>query len=68
MFLVIRPDLCIGCNRCAIAAVCPDHAIELVHCYPEDDYRGDFELDKEMKALEEGGMGGMDGAESEGRS
>jgi electron transport complex protein RnfB len=56
MFLIIRPDLCIGCNRCAIATVCPDHAIELVHCFPEDDYRGDFELDK---AMEGGAMNGM---------
>ncbi|MBN8459623.1 MAG: 4Fe-4S binding protein [Verrucomicrobia bacterium] len=64
MFLVIRPELCIGCNRCAIAAVCPDHAIELVHCYPEDDYRGDFELDQELKRMEEADMGGMEDAQS----
>jgi electron transport complex protein RnfB len=45
MFLIIRPDLCIGCNRCAIAAVCPDDAVEWAHSYPEDDFRGDFELE-----------------------
>jgi Na+-translocating ferredoxin:NAD+ oxidoreductase subunit B len=60
MFLLIRPDLCIGCNRCAIAAACPEDAIELVHCYPEDDYRGDFELERELKAMEDAGMGGME--------
>ena len=59
MFLIIRPELCIGCNRCSIAAVCPDDAIELVHCYPEDDYRGDFELDQELKAMGEAAMDGM---------
>lgn len=60
MFLIIRPDLCIGCNRCSIAAVCPDQAIELVHCYPEDDYRGDFELDREVKAQEDALLRGGD--------
>ncbi|MCF7733501.1 MAG: 4Fe-4S binding protein [Akkermansiaceae bacterium] len=65
MFLLIRPDLCIGCNRCSIAAVCPDDAIELVHCYPEDDYRGEFELDQQLKAMEAEMMGGMDDMEGE---
>lgn len=45
MFLIIRPDLCIGCNRCAIAAVCPDHAVEWAHSYPEDEFRGIYELE-----------------------
>ena len=45
MFLIIRPDLCIGCNRCFIAAVCPEGAIERAHNYPEDDFRGDYELE-----------------------
>lgn len=27
MFLMIRPDLCLGCNECAIARVCPQQAI-----------------------------------------
>jgi electron transport complex protein RnfB len=43
IFLIIRPDLCIGCNRCSIAAVCPEGAIERAQDYPEDDFRGDFE-------------------------
>ncbi|MEO0017840.1 MAG: hypothetical protein RLZZ522_1123 [Verrucomicrobiota bacterium] len=55
MFLLIRPELCIGCNRCSIAAVCPEDAIELVHCYPEDDYRGDFSLDQQLKAMQQPG-------------
>lgn len=65
MFLVIRPDLCIGCNRCSIAAVCPDHAIERVHNFPEDNYRGDFELDK---AMERRAMGGLPNDDGEARS
>ena len=44
MFLIIRPDLCLGCNRCTIAAVCPDDAVEWAHSYPEDDFRGFYEL------------------------
>jgi len=52
MFLIIRPDLCIGCNRCNIAAVCPENAIEQAHSWPEDDFRGDYELEMEMKAAE----------------
>ncbi len=54
MFLIIRPDLCLACNRCSIAEVCPEHAIEWAHSFPEDNYRGDFALDKAM-AREEGG-------------
>ena len=30
MFLAIRPDLCLGCNECAIAAACPHDAVERV--------------------------------------
>lgn len=45
MFLLIRPDLCIGCNRCNIAAVCPQNAIERAHSYPEDDFRGEYEME-----------------------
>ncbi len=45
MFLIIRPDLCLGCNRCTIAAVCPEGAIEWAHSYPEDDFRGFYELE-----------------------
>jgi len=42
MFLIIRPDLCLGCNECAIARVCPGKAIERVPLYPADDFRGDY--------------------------
>jgi electron transport complex protein RnfB len=56
MFLVIRPDLCIGCNRCNIAAACPQKAIEWAHSYPEDDFRGDYELEMEMGGFESMGM------------
>jgi NAD-dependent dihydropyrimidine dehydrogenase PreA subunit len=65
MFLIIRPDLCLGCNRCTIAAVCPEGAIEWAHSYPEDDFRGFFEL--ESLPADGGGMetqGGAGEAES----
>lgn len=42
MFLVIRSDLCLGCNDCAIARVCPSHAVERVPLYPIDDFRGEY--------------------------
>ena len=54
MFLIIRPDLCIGCNRCAIAAVCPEQAVEWAHSYPEDDFRGDYELEHAAVGSDEG--------------
>lgn len=37
MFLTIRPDLCLGCNACAIAAACPYDAIMRVPCEAVDD-------------------------------
>jgi len=37
MFLAIRPDLCLGCNSCAIAAACPHDAIERIPREPTDD-------------------------------
>jgi len=40
MFLIIRPDLCLGCNDCSIARVCEPGAVERVPVYPVDDYRG----------------------------
>jgi electron transport complex protein RnfB len=40
MFLVIRPDLCLGCNECAIAVACPYDAIERIPREPVDDFRG----------------------------
>ena len=65
MFLIIRPDLCLGCNRCAIAAVCPADALEWEHSYPEDDFRGDYELENAAGGMPEGdGMNGGNGAES----
>ena len=42
MFLIIRPDLCFGCNECAIARVCPSKAVERVPLYPADDFRGEY--------------------------
>ncbi len=39
MFLVIRPDLCLGCNRCEIAARCPSGAVESVQMRSEYDSR-----------------------------
>jgi len=45
MFLVIRPDLCLGCNECAIADACPHDAIERIPREPVDDYRGDYLFD-----------------------
>ncbi len=34
MFLVIRPKLCLGCNECNLARVCPDDAITRVESAP----------------------------------
>ncbi|MEA2068251.1 MAG: hypothetical protein U9P12_03525 [Verrucomicrobiota bacterium] len=45
MFLVIRPDLCLGCNECSIAIACPHDAIERIPREPVDDYRGDYLFD-----------------------
>lgn len=41
MFLIIRPDLCLGCNSCNIAAKCPSQAIEKVLIHTEDDLRNE---------------------------
>jgi electron transport complex protein RnfB len=46
MFLAIRPDLCLGCNECAIAVACPHDAIERIPREPVDDYRGDYWFDQ----------------------
>jgi len=46
MFLIIRPDLCLACNSCNIAAKCPQHAIERVYIGYEDDYKGEYELEQ----------------------
>ncbi|MDP3436200.1 MAG: hypothetical protein Q8S04_03070 [Bacteroidales bacterium] len=45
MFLIIRPDLCIACNSCNIAAKCPQKAIDRVWFGPEDDFKGEYELE-----------------------
>ena len=45
MFLIIRPDLCLGCNRCAIAEACPEKAVERIPIASEDDFRGEYGLD-----------------------
>ncbi len=45
MFLIIRPDLCLGCNECSIAVACPHDAIERIPREPVDDYRGDYLFD-----------------------
>jgi electron transport complex protein RnfB len=37
MFLLIRPDLCLGCNECAIALICPHKAIQRVPLFPVTD-------------------------------
>ena len=55
MFLVIRPDLCLGCNECAIAVACPHDAIERIPREPVDDYRGDYLFDSTYSfGMEEG--------------
>ncbi|VGO14476.1 hypothetical protein PDESU_03038 [Pontiella desulfatans] len=45
MFLAIRPDLCLGCNECAIALACPHDAIERIPRETVDDYLGDYWFD-----------------------
>lgn len=47
MFLIIRPDLCLNCNNCTIAAKCPEKAIQKVYIGPEDDYRGVYEIESQ---------------------
>jgi len=53
MFLIIRPDLCFGCNECEIAKVCPENAIERIPCEPVDTFRGIYELEG-LPYLEDG--------------
>ena len=45
MFLVIRPDICLGCNECAIAVACPYDAIERIPREPVDDFLGIYGLE-----------------------
>lgn len=46
IFLVIRPDLCLGCNQCACALSCPFNAVERVPLNFADDFRGDYAVEK----------------------
>jgi len=48
MFLVIRPDLCLGCNACAIAQACPSQAIERIPLDSATDRRDIFMSDGEF--------------------
>lgn len=48
MFMVIRPDICLGCNECEIAKICPYDAIERVPANSVDDFRGEYGLEKMM--------------------
>lgn len=45
MFLAIRPDICLGCNECAIAVACPHNAIERIPRESVDDFRGIYGLE-----------------------
>lgn len=45
MFLLIRPDLCLGCNECSIAKVCPEKAVERVPREAVDDLLDRYGLD-----------------------
>jgi electron transport complex protein RnfB len=45
MFLVVRPDLCLGCNECTIALACPENALERIPREAVDNYRGDYYFD-----------------------
>ncbi|TKG96430.1 hypothetical protein EYV94_04045 [Puteibacter caeruleilacunae] len=55
MFLIIRPDLCLNCNSCNIAAKCPEGAVDRLYFGPEDDFRGIYELEG-MSGNDFGGM------------
>jgi len=46
MFLLIRPDLCLGCNECNIALHCPDQAISRIPLEAADNFRGVYGLDE----------------------
>jgi electron transport complex protein RnfB len=37
MFLLIRPDLCLGCNQCLIALKCPAQAVDFVEIHAAND-------------------------------
>lgn len=46
MFMIIRPDLCLGCNECSIAVACPHDAIERIPREAVDDFKGIFGLEE----------------------
>ncbi|MBN2162697.1 MAG: 4Fe-4S binding protein [Pontiellaceae bacterium] len=46
MFMIIRPDLCLGCNECAIATACPHNAVLRIPRESVDNYRGDYWFDQ----------------------
>lgn len=46
MFLIIRPDLCLGCNACSIAEACPENAIERIPREAADDLLTPFASDE----------------------
>jgi len=46
MFMVVRPDLCLGCNECAIAVACPHEAVERIPREPVDDFLGVYGLEE----------------------
>jgi electron transport complex protein RnfB len=52
LFLIIRPDLCLGCNQCQIALECPENAITRLPQEPADNFRGIYGLDEFMMGLE----------------
>ncbi len=60
MFLLIRPDLCLGCNECAIARVCPHQAIQRVPLFPVTDQLPEtlMQETEDVSALEPPAMGG----------
>jgi len=45
MFMIIRPDLCLACNSCNIADLCPENAIDRLYFGPEDDFKGIYEFE-----------------------
>lgn len=61
MFMIIRPDLCINCNDCNIAAHCPEKAVDKVFIGPEDDFKGIWELEKDDPAMQEMELSGRQG-------
>ncbi len=40
IFMVIRPDICFGCNDCAIAKACPHDAVKRVPLASASEFRG----------------------------